>query len=141
MKLISMVDYVLGQIEWQKENNKVEKDKPFTRHVALERNENYAKFLSMPLTLGMFVPTDEDGNVLEEPEKIFGLHWKNEDYNKAVENVVFKGFTNKNIRDYIVISYGNRIVWISWNKEKKVQDLLYLKNLTLTQSAITKYQI
>lgn len=29
---------------------------------------SYANFLNQPLTLGMFVPCDEDGNVLEEPK-------------------------------------------------------------------------
>ncbi len=30
--------------------------------------ENYAKFLKQPLKLEMFVPCDENGNVLEEPQ-------------------------------------------------------------------------
>lgn len=29
---------------------------------------NYARFLKKPLQLGMFVPCDLEGNVLEEPE-------------------------------------------------------------------------
>lgn len=29
--------------------------------------ERYAKFLKQPIELWMFVPCDEDGNVLEEP--------------------------------------------------------------------------
>lgn len=34
---------------------------------------NYAKFLSQPLTLSMFVPTTEAGEVLEEPEMYMTL--------------------------------------------------------------------
>ena len=38
---------------------------------------NYANFLKRPLTLGMFVPCDEDGNVLQE-KSIFNT--TDEDY-------------------------------------------------------------
>lgn len=65
--LIPMVDYVelrgetstLGnpQIMWYDEE--IEK---------LQSIRKYAKLLKMPLTLGMFVPTDEGGNILEEPK-------------------------------------------------------------------------
>ncbi len=35
----------------------------------LEKIRNYAKFLKQPLKLEMFVPCDENGNILEEPKK------------------------------------------------------------------------
>ena len=52
--LISMVDFVLEEhkkTNWNSYNVIV----------------NYANFLKQPLELWMFVPCDEDGNVMEEP--------------------------------------------------------------------------
>lgn len=57
MKLISLTDFVIN--EWSIDLT-IESRK---------RIYNYAKFLKQPLTLGMFVPCDEDGNILEEPNK------------------------------------------------------------------------
>ena len=61
--------------------------------------ENYAKFLKQPLKLGMFIPCDEDGNVLEEPKiseddfdehttQIFAQYQY--DLDRAKENVLFE---------------------------------------------------
>lgn len=63
----------------------------------LDLFDNYATFLLQPLTLGMFVPCDEDGNVLREPE-LFGEtiahleEWgvKQVKFTKAKEKVLFK---------------------------------------------------
>lgn len=33
------------------------------------RTKKFADFIKQPLTLGMFVPCDENGNILEEPEQ------------------------------------------------------------------------
>ncbi len=47
----------------------------------------YAYFLKQPLTLGMFIPCDENGNVLEEPKN---LVWQKDDVcisvNGKIEN-------------------------------------------------------
>lgn len=56
MILQSMTDFVLEHpattdYEWQ-----------------LSRHLNYANFLQQPITLGMFIPCDEEGNVLELPK-------------------------------------------------------------------------
>jgi len=60
-KLISMTDFVLEQSEI------VENSGDF---LIFKRSfikiENYANFLKQPLTLGMFVTCDDNGNVLEE---------------------------------------------------------------------------
>jgi len=85
-KLISMTDFVLS------------KKYTATGH------ENYAHFLKQPLKLWMFVPCDEDGNVLEEPVHYetwlklheyegsaigFDEHLK---YQQAKERCLFDGF-------------------------------------------------
>lgn len=69
--------------------------------------KNYANFLKQSLTLGMFVPVDEQGNVLKEPKNY--ASWKSLEHNdgkrtdvsgfeeyaayqKAEQNCMFEGF-------------------------------------------------
>jgi len=55
---------------WQMPENKVKIPKEY-RLLMFERNViDYTLFITQPLTKGMFVPCDEDGNVLEVPNKI-----------------------------------------------------------------------
>ena len=66
MKLISMTDFV----EFA-DNKLCSINSPSVRisnyGKTLDLIVNYKNFLKQPLTLGMFVPCDEEGNVLEEP--------------------------------------------------------------------------
>ena len=126
-KLISMTDFVLEQ----------EKDvnlgfKQFTKNVY-----NYANFLKQPLELWMFVPCDEDGNVLEERlienyENDFGLISDFKNYNKkyyeAKECCLLEGLDLSHARLYIDLFYN--IEALS-NLNKAV-------NLQLTQTAINQ---
>ena len=82
-----MTDFVIEQI------NEVMLDGTGT---FCDRVGNYAKFLKQPLTLGMFIPCDEDGNVLEKPHEEWELsYWdfstKQGKYLKAKERVLFEG--------------------------------------------------
>ena len=93
MKLISMTDFVLEQYESTKNPTIFE-----------ETVHNYANFLKQPLTLGMFVPCDDDGNVLEIPTKensnnTIDHYSKLMDYNDAKSKVLFNGFSNSKISD------------------------------------------
>lgn len=107
-KLQSMVDFVLDCHEKCISTN--------------GRTYNYAKFLKRPLEIWMFVPCDENGNVLQEPkaEDYFNVNieakkFTKEDseglnkhysalmfYEKAKERVLFEGFElieiSKNLR-------------------------------------------
>ena len=100
MKLTSMTSFVL-------ENAK----QPYVEGTKYKDLVNYAKFLKQPLKLEMFVPCDEEGNVLEEPKR-----WKDYlqypdsfdgnkewyelyDYQQAKEKVLFEGF-NLNQKDF-----------------------------------------
>ena len=86
MKLISMTSFVLQRdITDIKQRDSIVK---------------YANFLKLPLKLEMFVPCDEDGNVLEEPKieeeyvderttQIFAQYQY--DLDKAKEKVLFEG--------------------------------------------------
>lgn len=97
-RLISMTEFVLQQnkeftkgkplheTNWEKEFEKLSK--------LLIR---YAEFLRQPLTLAMFVPVDEEVNVLAKPkltvhqEAHFDLD-EMEIYHKAQKKVLFEGF-------------------------------------------------
>lgn len=98
MKLIPMTSFVLNF----KGNTAIShKAFEFARKV-----KNYAEFLRQHLTLGMFVPCDEDGNVLFSKPNYYScfldgsyvnkpqlINYENcVRYKKAEEKVLFKGF-------------------------------------------------
>ena len=58
-KLISMVEFV-KEIDHRVNTGELKEWK------FVDCIRRYANFLNQPLTLGMFVPCDEDGNVLED---------------------------------------------------------------------------
>ncbi|MDV7696270.1 hypothetical protein N6B72_04975 [Chryseobacterium soli] len=107
--LISMTEFVLQQNPKAKSLDDVLK----VLATSMQQCHRYATFLKQPLTLGMFVPTDEAGNVLKyhglyESYKNanFGYTGDNETqrqcndakkYFEAKERVLFYGF--KFIRD------------------------------------------
>ena len=117
---------------------------------------NYATLLKQPLKLEMFVPCDEDGNVLEEPKieeeyvdehttQIFAQYQY--DLDKAKEKVLFEGFK---IYDYKlnVFFYLGRIKTLSYDKKRKdfitigllpetVEDLINISSqIKLSQTAL-----
>jgi hypothetical protein len=67
MKLISMTQFV-------EQSHQMYTDGVKTAHEVLKMNYGYCLFLSRPLELGMFVPCDEEGNVLEEPDFLDGSY-------------------------------------------------------------------
>lgn len=95
MELISMTDFVLDQL------GNEDKGGHMNYHDSL-KVLNYAKLLKQPLKLEMFVPCDEEGNVLEKPipPKYFDptepvpeeVEQEFYDYDKAKEKVLFEGF-------------------------------------------------
>lgn len=123
--------------------------------------DNFDKFCKQPLTLGTFVPCDEDGDVLEEPKnpKKSPLHFKKYDeYVKAKECVLFEGFEVEKFGksgevwklkgDKVKINIfkfpnGNYEFYVEdWSKAaitsqevRAIEDLVAY-NLTLTQAAI-----
>ena len=60
--LIPMTDFVLEQLNEQNSRTKPMRE-------VFNSLEKYAKFLKQPLKLEMFVPCDEDGNILKEPKR------------------------------------------------------------------------
>ena len=128
MKLISMTDFVLEQnstdlkplmaTNWTKEFE-----------LRFKKIVDYANFLKKPLTLGMFVPCDDDGNVLELEKKMISIDDEQEmkkynAYHNAKSKVLFNNCLIQDIADNnFLISNGSVTFWI-YSKEPKTIDEL-----------------
>lgn len=162
MKLISMTSFIEEQ----------EKFIPATEHgsvkdwdrVYVQRTISYCRFLRQPLTLGMFVPVDEEGNVLELP-KCFGKAggWncgcsealmqlctdKTNEYRKSKEKVLFEGFSLgeysnrtqyiRQLSKYIIINgiiYDDHQDCAPRPTQNTIESILEYMNPELTPSAL-----
>jgi hypothetical protein len=148
-----MTDFVLEQ------NNTIPKDLKLLNNY--KNIIKYATFLKQPLKLEMFIPCDEDGNVLEEKM----IYSKEEDcvfdsanfdkYQKAKEKVLFEGFKVIGIdEDIIEIELENDNFWLDFYKNSsiiftdsyfvefpiKIIEELAFYNFKLTESAIKQFK-
>lgn len=138
--LLSMTDFVLKELEYKK-NKHYEYDSNDNDR-SLDRIENYAEFLKQPLTLGMFVPCDENGNVLKYP--IVKGEFVNKgfvEYQIALEKLLFKGFVQYDSYDCAIYYDGNNYLCIDdeWCEGLTIEDLILTnKNIEieLTESAL-----
>ena len=116
---------------------------------------NYTTFLKQPLKLEMFVPCDDEGNILEEPEdyeqRLPNMMTEYNDeiyrYKQAKEKVLFEGFK---IYDYKlnIFFYLGRLKTLSYDKKRKdfitigllpetVEDLINISSqIKLSQTAL-----
>ena len=94
--LVPMTDLVLEQLNEQNSRTKPMRE-------VFNSLEKYATFLRQLLKLEMFVPCDDEGNILEEPQMIerkvafdeVDYDYNEEEvivYKKAKEKVLFEGF-------------------------------------------------
>jgi hypothetical protein len=143
--LISMTDFVLSE-------NYGSYDLLYFLHV------KYAIFLKQPLTLGMFVPCDLEGNVLEEPvnhETWLSLHNskgstigfdKHLEYQEAKERCLFEGFQveEHEMNTYSVRCENNILnpmwcfidnIWVCAKGISTIEDLIKY-SLELTPTAL-----
>lgn len=131
-KLISMTDFVLEQNKFNLYKN------------SEEEIRNYANFLKQPLEKGMFVPCDEDGNVLEEPKSWNdylaypdsfdgNIEWYElYAYEQAKEKVIFKeciAYKPMLSSDYYVVEFNYTKVWLT-HTNRTIENLIPY-NLTL----------
>ena len=150
--LIPMTDFVLRINEIEKE---IDQFFDSWRMKQLRIIENYAKFIKQPLKLEMFVPCDEYGDILEEPEyyeqRLPNMMTEYNDeiyrYEQAKEKVLFEGFK---IYDYKlnVFFYLGRKKTLSYDKKRKdfitigflpetVEDLINVSSqIKLSQTAL-----
>ena len=114
----------------------------------------YANFLKLKLGLGMFIPCDKEGNVLEKPilndyvdaeigcteKQIYDIDCQQ--YQEALDRVIFEGFEYFN-------NYGDECIFnknLNIKKEigqlhtQTIEDLTSL-GLTIKESAVKKYNL
>lgn len=144
-KLIPMTDFVQMQLDTKQSSSEFK-----------EVIKNYNQFLKQSLALWMFVPCDQNGNILSEPqmiEKRLGFDETEIDYNyaevevykKAKERVLFEGFEIEKSKsrigfylpEYNCIDYS--IVQNNFSSPSKwltiIEDLIIYSGLTLTETA------
>ena len=144
--LIPMSDYVIDSRMFITNNYITESD-------LLAQIFLYAKFLKQPLELWMFVPCDEEGNVMKEPYMVFADDNEEcEDYIKlfceAKERVLFEGFstsyqeeTNDTFGFYTLFKNGR--IFIKFQKTDQlfvhpdnIVENLTKHNISLTPTAL-----
>ena len=152
MKLISMADFVLEQVKNAKYEEFHQVNETFVNKVI-----NYAQFLKQPLELWMFVPCDEDGNVLEHPKnyhknividelkRIDNYNNLIKEYEQAKERCLFEGFEWK-----VDESFAEEVNGIFDKKTNRficaldigmtIEDLVCIKS-ELTPTAIKQLEI
>ena len=120
--LISMTDFFFY----------IDNNREFARNY--DRILAYAKFLKQPLELWMFVPCDENGDVLEEPIcQEYAL--ANQKYQQAKERVLFDGW-NVNFETGIKTCISNESEYMLFLPSiMTIENILYTKP-TLTPIAL-----
>ena len=141
MKLISMTDFVINEST----NKQVSKNfSGFTdivnnKKLSYDNIISYANFLKQPLTLGMFVPCDENGNVLsekysakEDAENKSFTKLSNE-YQQAKERCLFEGFKvmSQDLYDnYFELELHGKDFWITFvNNECQIEEDFEIENI------------
>lgn len=116
------------------------------------RTISYCRFLKQPLTLGMFVPVSDNGEILEKPNEYDSGKWhqadlfKVQDYKKAKEKVLFKGFNIEKYKQYddvFKLICKNGSIIYSINKPMSTVEWLLDLNyeIELTDSALKQIGI
>lgn len=143
-ELKSMTAYVLEQIP------KDRKDNLLAESEKLKSIFNYAKFLSMPLELKMFVTCDENDSVMKEPTVDAYMQPKEIDrqyeaFDKAKSEVIFEGFEYQEAKQenhYCLIRFPDRNITPLYPKlwhGMTIEDLVKY-SLTLTPQSKEKYK-
>lgn len=136
--LISMTDFVISQ--W---------DKDITREDFAQSMIRYATFLLQPLELWMFIPCDEDGNILGYPrmeyydsmtgwncpEDAWDYQQKLHEYLQAKEKCLFNGCVYDDEIEVVRSEKGIDLFYIP-KAELFTIEILTKYNLQLTQTAI-----
>jgi len=141
MRLITMTDFVLAErdsrkAEVEKDNDAYWDETLIDGHPHYIRMIKYAEFLKTPLSLGMFVPCDLEGNPLSIGR--FEDHEAAHRYLEAKNRVLFKHSLKAKVVDGICELKeedvaGNQFFW----KEATVERLIDIFNdIELTKTAI-----
>lgn len=108
--------------------------------------EKYARFLKQPLTLGMFVPCDESGNVLKNPladdnDAGTDVEYKQIKYNIYKERVLFERFEIIH-KDKVRITIQSEFTQLDYNILNGVFDnYTNIEELTRLSLLLTTYAL
>jgi hypothetical protein len=130
-KLISMTDFVLDLEKSDEYKNwGTESDEWFNRCTY------YANFLKQPLEIGMFVPVDEDGNILDEPHN-FGLLHTYPTGNKLMDLTFELALKYQKAKEKVLL-IGIKIDAVKYHVSmgRNVEYFASFSGLELTESAI-----
>lgn len=143
-----MTDFVLGTLSVLDNHNPLGLNEArISRYISIT---NYAKFLKQPLTLGMFIPCDEDGKPLNEPKSslIYKIQVgecsademrQNREYNQAKQRVLFESYQLiyrfQKWKSTLIAKNKDGLGQFDIYDYKTIEDLIPL-NLTLTSNAI-----
>ena len=104
---------------------------------------NYANFLKQPLELGMFIPCDEDGNVIKSYYKDGIEHFDGigiEELHEAEEKVLFDNCVYDEEMEVVRYGIGVDLFYTDGSiKENETIEDLVKYNLSLTESAIKTF--
>jgi hypothetical protein len=131
-RLINMTDFVLQESKGGQQVNSITSQ----LHHDLRRIKKYANFLKQPLKLEMFVPVDEDGNFLEEPEQF--KEWiKSDHYFNASESVTHECRMYKKAKEKVLFE-GIDLDTAKYHCNRNVRTIEYFTsfNVELTPNAI-----
>lgn len=142
MKLTSTSDYILEYVP---------SDEPCvnTNERTINHFTNHANLVKRTLILGMFIPCDEDGNVMNHPSNIAFPNGKSKrgylkQYQQAKERVLFKYFSEidcSKFGDKVIINCMTDNIHMSFVIGEAIINDLIKSNLTLTESAIKQLQL
>ena len=136
MKLISMTDFVLQEKTGGQQVNSITSQLYYELRII----KKYADFLKQPLKLEMFVPCDDNGNVLEDiigHGMIHNYSEKLKQYEQAKDKVLFDGFdiySNGDLHNAFVTFESSRLEIM--NVENLITDFQY--SFYLTPNAIKR---
>jgi len=138
MKLISCTDKVIELVKEDFNNGE------YPKFNFRDKVNNYANFLKQPLELWMFVPCDEDGNVIPDKENHFTR--KELDYwEQAKERCLFEGFEKVFEDDFktvycnsqLHICFGSKNIYLGRQKDNRI----YNKEILMTIEDLVKYNL
>lgn len=130
MKLISMTDFVLEQ-----GYNPLQNDTE-----CWIKTHKYANFLKQPLTLGMFVPCDLEGNVLEELDADFYVMVTDKkivEFQQAKERCLFEGFEHRGETEFSwIFKHGKTYPIMVFKRDIECLVTVLKREIELTQTAL-----
>ena len=143
MKLVTLIDFVLQENKNGQQVNSITSQ----LHYELRSIKKYATFLRQPLKLEMFVPCDDEGNILEEPEdyelRLPNMMTEYNDeiyrYEQAQEKVLFYDVDYFYDEGRLTIKFGKRFVHFEDLKNGYIiEDLACWYNLDLRINIIER---